>query len=150
MINKIAQELKLTVVNAKPSHLPFLGEIQHATTPRWYRKPYLREAIRKKRAFVAMQGRIPCGVLVWTNDFYGHYFIDLVAVHPEFRGKGAAMALIRRMETLCRGKKLFTSTNRSNKHMQHVLRKAGYVKAGFITHLERSDPEWVYYKKIPE
>ena len=89
-------------------------------------------------------GHIPAGFLVWTRDFYSHFFIDLIVVHPEMRRKDVALALIKAMESFCPGNKLFTSTNRSNHSMQRVLKGAGYVKAGYVTHLERSDPEWIY------
>jgi ribosomal protein S18 acetylase RimI-like enzyme len=149
LIKKIANELKVTVVPAKPSHIPAISEIRQASTPKWFQIPYLKKAVREKRAFVSMKGRIPCGVLVWNKDFYGHYFIDLVAVHPAFRRNGLALSLLQKMETICRDKKLYCSTNRSNKRMQKVLMKAKYRKAGSISYLERGDVEWIYYKKIP-
>jgi hypothetical protein len=33
--------------------------------------------------------------------------------------------------------------------MQKLFKKAGYVKSGFITHLDKGNPEWIYYKKVP-
>lgn len=149
MIKKIAPELKISVVPAKPGHIHALSEIRQAATPKWFQIPYLKKAIRQHRAFVALQGRIPCGVLVWNHDFYNHYFIDLVAVHPAFRRRGIALALLNKMETICRDKKLYCSTNRSNKRMQKVLHRAKYRRAGSISFLERGDVEWLFYKKIP-
>ena len=42
---------------------------------------------------------------------------------------------------------LFTSTNESNSHMQHVLGKLGYERSGIIHNLDPGDPEIVYVKQ---
>lgn len=43
---------------------------------------------------------------------------------------------------------IFTSTNESNRHMQHVLAKAGYHLAGRIEELDPGDPEIIYVKTL--
>ncbi len=32
--------------------------------------------------------------------------------------------------------------------MQQVFERAGFSKSGFITNLDRNDPELIYYKKV--
>ena len=144
----IERELKLRVEAARAKHLDAMIEINKAAAPKWHRLKLLKAALQEKRAFIAVMGRIPAGFLIWTKDFYSQYFIDLVVVHPEMRRMGVAQALLKAMETICTGNKLFSSTNRSNKKMQKVFQRSGYVKAGYISHLDRGDPEWIYYKKI--
>ena len=145
----IERELKLRVVQAKSKDRAAMVEINKAAAPKWHKLRHLNAALSEKRAFIAFLGRIPAGFLIWTKDFYSHYFIDLVVVHPKMRRHGVASSLIRAMENYCPGNKLFSSTNRSNKAMQSVFEGAGLVKSGFITHLDRNDPELIYYKKIP-
>jgi hypothetical protein len=41
---------------------------------------------------------------------------------------------------------LFTSTNQSNLHMQHVLEGLRYEPSGIIRNLDLGDPELVYVK----
>jgi ribosomal protein S18 acetylase RimI-like enzyme len=144
----IERALKMRVERARAKHLDAMIEINQAAAPKWHRRKLLKAALQEKRAFIAIMGRIPAGFLVWTKDFYSHYFIDLVIVHPEMRRKGVAQALLKAVETMCAGNKLFTSTNRSNTTMQKVLRTSGYIKAGFISCLDRGNPEWIYYKKV--
>jgi len=144
----IEREFKLKVEKARHHHLDALVEINKAVAPKWHRTKLLKAALKEKRAFIAFMGRIPAGFLVWTKDFYSHHFIDLVLVHPQMRRKGVAQAMIKAMESTCPGNKLFSSTNKSNKAMQEVFRGAGFVKSGFISHLDRNNPELIYYKKV--
>ncbi len=144
----IEREFKLKVERARHHHLAALIEINKAVAPKWHRNKLLKAALKEKRALIAFMGRIPAGFLIWTKDFYSHHFIDLVLVHPQMRRKGVAQAMIKAMESICPGNKLFSSTNRSNKAMQEVFQSAGFIKAGFISHLDKGNPEWIYYKKI--
>lgn len=145
----IEREFKLKVEPARSKDREAMVEINQAAAPKWHKLRHLNSALREKRAFIAFVGRIPAGFLVWTKDFYSHYFIDLVVVHPQMRRHGVARALIHAMENASPGNKLFSSTNRSNKAMQSVFEGSGFVKSGFITHLDRNDPELIYYKKVP-
>lgn len=145
----IEREFKLKIQPARARDLEGMIEINKAAAPKWHKLRHLHASLREKRAFLASIGRIPAGFLIWTKDFYSHYFVDLVVVHPKMRRLGVASALIEAMESFCPGNKLFSSTNRSNKAMQRVFESRGFVKSGFVTHLERNDPEFIFYKKIP-
>jgi GNAT superfamily N-acetyltransferase len=138
----------MSVEPARHHHLDPMVEISKVSAPKWYKKSYLRKAIREKRALVALVGRVPGGFLIWSRDFYGYYFIDLIVVHPEVRRRGAARAMIEWMEKKVSGNKLFSSTNRSNVRMQKLLKSMRYQKVGWISNVDRGDPEWIYYKKV--
>jgi len=148
MATKLTYEFKLKVEVARYHHLDVMGEIAKVSAPKWYKRSYLKTAIRHKRTYVALVGKIPGAFLVWNRDFYGYYFIDLLVVHPELRRKGLARLLIRAMEKRCTGRRLYTSTNRSNKVMQQVMKRMGYKRVGYISNVDRGDPEWIYYKKL--
>lgn len=145
----IERELKLRIEQARSKDRAAMVEINKAAAPKWHKLRHLNAALSEKRAFIAFLGRIPAGFLIWTKDFYSHYFIDLVVVHPKMRRHGVASSLIYAMESYCPGNKLFSSTNRSNQAMRAVFEGSGFVKSGFITHLDRNDPELIYYKKVP-
>lgn len=145
----IEREFKLRIDQARAKDLEAMVEINQAAAPKWHKLRHLNAALADKRVFIAFVGRIPAGFLIWTKYFYSHYFIDLVVVHPKMRRHGVASALIHAMENFSPGNKLFSSTNRSNTAMQGVFERAGFVKSGFITHLDRNNPELIYYKKVP-
>jgi RimJ/RimL family protein N-acetyltransferase len=148
-MDMIEREFKLRVEEARSHHREAMVEINQAAAPQWHKLRHLNAALKEKRAFIAFVGRIPAGFLIWTKDFYSHYFIDLVVVHPKMRRHGVASGLIKAMENFAQGNKLFSSTNKSNEAMQSVFERAGFVKSGYITHLDRNDPELIYYKKVP-
>lgn len=145
----IEKEFILHIETARAKHLKAMVEINKAAAPKWHKLRHLNSALREKRVFIAFVGRIPAGFLIWTKDFYSHYFIDLVVVHPKMRRHGVAVAMIRAMENFCPGNKLFSSTNKLNLAMQKVFERAGFVKSGFIGNLDRNNPELIYYKKVP-
>lgn len=142
----IEREFKLKIEKARFHHRRAMVEINKAAAPKWHQLRHLNAALKEKRVFIAFVGRIPAGFLIWTKDFYSHYFIDLVVVHPQMRRHGVAIAMIRAMETFSAGNKLFSSTNKSNTAMQSVFERSGFVKSGFISHLDRNNPELIYYK----
>jgi hypothetical protein len=52
------------------------------------------------------------------------------------------------IEHHCQTPKIFTSTNRSNGHMQGLLKKLGYEPSGVIENLDEGDPEFVYMTRL--
>jgi N-acetylglutamate synthase-like GNAT family acetyltransferase len=90
---------------------------------------------------------IGLGVLEYT--FFEWGFISLVYVIPSARRTGAGEMLVRYLVSVCKTRKLFSSTNRSNKPMQALFAKAGFELSGVIHNLDPNDPEIVYYKALP-
>ena len=43
-------------------------------------------------------------------------------------------------------KKIFSSTNQSNKRMQEVFKANGFIQSGFVENLDDGDPEIIYFK----
>ncbi|HVU14961.1 MAG TPA: GNAT family N-acetyltransferase [Phototrophicaceae bacterium] len=112
------------------------------------RSAYLEKAVRQRECYVAREGWEVLGFAVLAENFFDHYFIELLVVHPEQRRKGAATTLIRHLEKIVPDEKLFTSTNQSNAPMQAVLDKLGFVKSGWIDNLDDGDPEIIYFKRL--
>jgi ribosomal protein S18 acetylase RimI-like enzyme len=87
------------------------------------------------------------GYALLTQSFYGYGFIELLIVHPDYRRRGVATALIRACEASSPTEKLFTSTNQSNVPMQRLCETLGFVRSGMIENLDEGDPEIVYFKR---
>lgn len=84
---------------------------------------------------------------MWQAYFFGRSFIDLVIIAQPLRSSGYGPKLLAFLESQSQSTDLFTSTNESNAHMQHVLEKLGYVRSGVIHNLDPGDPEIVYVKR---
>lgn len=87
------------------------------------------------------------GYGVMSHDFFGRSFLELVYIDEAHRSLGYGPELISFLEAHSKSNDLFTSTNKSNSHMQHVLEKLGYEESGVIHNLDPGDPEIVYVKK---
>jgi len=88
------------------------------------------------------------GYGILSHEFFGRSFIELVFIVEHYRSRGYGSALIRYLEKRSRSDDLFTSTNESNAHMQHVLTNLGYERSGTIFNLDPGDPELIYVKKF--
>lgn len=112
------------------------------------RRDFLRTAVELHQCWLAEAAGQALGYCVADESFFGYPFISLVMVAPTFRRGGVATALVRHIEGLFSGQKLFTSTNESNVPMQALLDRLGYVRSGVIENLDEGDPELVYFKRI--
>ena len=80
--------------------------------------------------------------------FYEHGFISMVYVADRDRRRGIGRALTEAVVARCTRRKLFTSTNQSNRAMQQLLTGIGFVPSGMITNLDEGDPELVYFLEL--
>ena len=113
------------------------------------REEFVRGAAKKGYAFVLEQDGQIIGLGVLEYTFFGHGFISLVYVSPSARRTGAGEMLLRYFVSICKTRKLFSSTNRSNEPMQTLFMKVGFEPSGAIHNLDPDDPEIVYYKALP-
>lgn len=104
-------------------------------------------AIHRRQCWVAESDEHVHGYIVADTSFYGHPFIALLMVNTPFRRRGVGLGLMRHVEGMFPGSKLFASTNESNRPMHALLDKLGYVRSGIIENLDEGDPELVYVKR---
>jgi len=112
------------------------------------RREFIRHEVVNGNCFVAVENETVIGYGVLNYTFYDNGCIDMLYINAEHRRRGAGVALLRHMESLCRTPKLFTSTNLSNLQMQSLLAKLEYELSGVIHNLDEGDPEIVYFKRL--
>ncbi|HTD37193.1 MAG TPA: GNAT family N-acetyltransferase [Candidatus Limnocylindrales bacterium] len=83
---------------------------------------------------------------VWTNEFFGHSFVNVLAVDEKQRRRGYAGVLLKYAEQHRLTDRVFTSTNASNAPMHAVLAHYGWRRCGEVDDIDPGDPEIVYVK----
>jgi len=86
------------------------------------------------------------GYGVLEHTFFGQGFVSMIYVAAGSRRRGIGRELLRALDARCRTRKLFTSTNSSNRAMQTLLSEAGFEASGVIHNLDPGDPELVYFR----
>ncbi len=124
-----------------------LGDLDHIARGNSYRRDFIRNAVESHRAWVVEISGGIVGYGVISHAFFGHSFIDLIYIAEPQRSSGYGPQLLAFLEGQSQSSNLFTSTNASNSHMQHVLEKLGYERSGVIHNLDPGDPEIVYVKR---
>ncbi len=126
-------------------HICALDETVHE---RPARRQLIGPAVAEHRCAVARVDGFVRGFVISSQSFFGQRFVDLLMVHPDFRRRGMATALMRSAELDCPTDKLFTSTNQSNLPMQRLCERLGFVRSGYIENLDKGDPEIIYFKRL--
>jgi GNAT superfamily N-acetyltransferase len=112
------------------------------------RKQFIEQSVHSGNAFVALIKEQPVAYAVLEYSFYSQGFISMLYVSASERRKGYGQNLIKHLESICKTKKIFTSTNESNLPMQTLLVKLGYSPSGIINNLDENDPEIIYFKRL--
>jgi ribosomal protein S18 acetylase RimI-like enzyme len=126
-------------------HICALDETVHAGAPR---RRLIGEACAQGRIAVARVDDVVCGFVIFDESFFDQFYVRLLLVHPDFRRRGLATALMRAAELDCQTGKLFTSTNQSNLPMQQLCARLGFIKSGYVENLDVADPELIYVKLL--
>jgi GNAT superfamily N-acetyltransferase len=120
-----------------------------AFVPDFLKPPYKRgrflRALRSGEVVVALGADAVAGFM-WCNEFFGHTFVNVLAVAPDQRRRGYAGALLAYAEQHALTDRVFTSTNASNAPMHAVLQRYAWKRCGEVGDLDPGDPEIVYVK----
>ena len=112
------------------------------------RRPFIERAIAAGECYVATDRDAIVGYAVFDHSFFGQPFVSLLIVAEPQRRHGIGARLMRHIESICPGDKLFTSTNESNTPMQRLCETLGFVRSGRIENLDEGDPEIIYFKRV--
>jgi len=112
------------------------------------RRPFIERAIAAGECYVAASSDEIVGYAVFDRSFFEQPFVSLLIVAEPQRRRGIGVVLMRHLESISPGDKLFTSTNASNTPMQRLCEQLGFVRSGYIEHLDEGDPEIIYFKRV--
>lgn len=126
-------------------HICALDETVHGSPAR---RQFIAKAFAQSWIAVARVDGVIRGFVISDESFFDQFFVRLLIVHPDFRRRGLATALMRAAELDCQTGKLFTSTNQSNLPMQRLCDRLGFVKSGYVENLDEGDPELIYVKML--
>lgn len=112
------------------------------------RREFIRASVASKSTYVAQDGDVILGYVVFAHTFFGRGFIEMLFVDPDRRRSGVGSALMRHAERACRTERIFTSTNASNSPMQALLHGLGYGRSGVVGDLDPGDPELIYSRPL--
>lgn len=124
-----------------------LSELDQTASSGSDRRDLILDAVKEGRAWVVEVSDRIIGYGIISHGFFGRSFIDLIYIAEPLRSSGYGSKLLAFLEGQSQSNDLFTSTNESNSHMQHVLEKLGYERSGVIHNLDPGDPEIVYVKR---
>jgi ribosomal protein S18 acetylase RimI-like enzyme len=140
----------LNIELAKKSDLLDLIHIDQAVIGNDHRSALIDKSIQDRCCFVCkIEGR-PAGFLLSNKQFFSHWFVSLVIVHPDCRKRGIVRGLFTAFEEMADEIKIFSSANQSHNIMQRLFLLLGYEKSGLIENLDEGDPEIIYVKKRKE
>ncbi len=137
----------ISIRKATEEELSALIALDHVAEGDGDRRKSIEAAIRSHRTWTVRTSESIVGYGIISHDFFSRTFIELIYIAEAERSKGHGPKLIQFLESQTRTSDLFTSTNESNVHMQHVLEKLGYERSGVIHNLDPGDPEIVYIKR---
>lgn len=133
---------------ARASDLAEIRKIDRLARASTARGSQIAAAIRRRACYVAVMGSHVAGYCVFEYSFFERGFVSMLLVDDKLRRNGIGSALMHHIESVCRSRTLFTSTNASNARMRKLLMKLGYRKSGRVNDLDPSDPELFYSKRI--
>ncbi len=133
------------VRTAGADDLPALEPILPAFLHPPYKRGRFVRALGAGEVVVAQAGDDVVGFM-WTNEFFGHTFVNVLAVAPAMRRRGYAGLLLAHALERALTDRVFTSTNASNAPMLAVLERYGWRRCGEVDDLDPGDPEIVFVK----
>jgi GNAT superfamily N-acetyltransferase len=133
---------------AGPVDAPALKKLDSVIPVDPSRGDLIEHWLRNDQVMVAeIQGEA-VGYGVFNRSFFHRPHVEMLMIHPDFRGRRIGEVILRGLEELCDGSRLYATTNQSNHRMQRLFQRLGYRPGGYIHELDRGDPELVFVKDI--
>jgi ribosomal protein S18 acetylase RimI-like enzyme len=138
----------MRIRKAKQEDIKSVAAFDKAVLHEKQKKTFLKNSINDGNCYTYVNKGEVVGYAVLEYTFFNCGFISMLYIKEEYRRRGIGIRLIEHLENKCKTKKLFTSTNKSNKPMQKLLNKMNYQKSGIVHNLDPGDPELFYFKKV--
>jgi ribosomal protein S18 acetylase RimI-like enzyme len=103
--------------------------------------------ISRHEVWVAVIENDIAGYITFNYSFYRKPFIKYLNTNPKYTRRGVAETLILFVEAMCKGKKLFISTEADNFPMLHLFEKHKYRFVGMVNEIQAA-AEVVYCKDV--
>jgi len=110
--------------------------------------PFLRSHLERHHLLVAEEAGRLIGLLAFRTDWFQCTFVSLVAVQTDFRRRGVARTLYRRVEDISPSPRLFSSTEETNVVSIQMHRGLGFAHSGHIDNLPQGYRELLFYKRL--
>jgi ribosomal protein S18 acetylase RimI-like enzyme len=112
------------------------------------RAEFIRTWVEAGECFVAEGAERIVGYGVLNYQFFHLGNVDMLMIHPDFRGQGVGRKLLRHLAALCKTEEFWVITNLSNQPMQRLLASEGFKLSGFVDNLDEGDPELIFFKRL--
>ena len=140
----------MLIRSATPADRDKIMAFDHVARKEPARVQFIERGLRSATCLVAERHGEIIAYAVLEYTFYDNGFVSMLYVADGERRQGVGRALMKALASRCKTRKLFTSTNRSNKPMQQLLDRLGYMASGVIHNLDPGDPELVYFLDLAE
>jgi RimJ/RimL family protein N-acetyltransferase len=111
--------------------------------------PFVASHFREHRIVVAEAAGGVVGLLAWRTDWFGCSLVTLIHVKEDFRRRGIAREMVRAVEALSPGPRLFSSTEEDDAASIRMHAALGFRPSGHVDNLPQGKRELLYYKRIP-
>jgi GNAT superfamily N-acetyltransferase len=138
----------IAIRSAAAADVDFMLALDALVPGRPRKRDWYDRALQSGEALVATLDGKFAGFAIHHRHFFERDFLSLLVVEPWCRQRGVASALVKAVETRCRGGDLFTSTNKSNTMMLTSLQRWGFIPTGRVDNIDPGDPELIFMKRI--
>lgn len=111
--------------------------------------PFVASHFREHRIVVAEAAGEIVGLLAWRTDWFECSLVTLLFVREDFRRRGIAREMVRAVETLSPGPRLYSSTEEDDTPSIRMHASLGFRPSGHVDNLPQGKRELLFFKRIP-
>ena len=138
----------MTIRTPEPGDVPALMDLASEVIGPERAGPFVRSFVERHHLLVAEDEEAVVGFLAYRTDWFQCTFVSLVSVTKDWRRKGVARALYRRVEEMSPSPRLFSSTEETNAASIQMHSALGFAPSGHIDNLPQGYRELLFYKRL--
>jgi GNAT superfamily N-acetyltransferase len=108
----------------------------------------VRSHVERHHLLVAVEDDRVAGFVAYRTDWFQCTFVSLLVVHEEFRRRGVARGLMKAVEEMSLGPRIFSSTSETNAVAIRTHTALGFVASGHIDNLPQGYRELLFFKRL--